>query len=646
MCGICGVVRFDGRSTAGSIEEACRSLRHRGPDHCGIWHSQSDRVNAVLAATRLAVLDPRVHANQPFHRNERFHLVYNGEVYNFRELRAELIFLGETFVTDGDTEVVLAVCARWGVEALSRLDGMFALAFFDSAEQTGFLARDPVGIKPLMYAVSGGELAFASELRALVHLGAWRKDVDAGTVVQHLVFGYIADPATIYRAAWRLPPAHYLAFGPSGISEPRAYHEFPATPETHDDYESSRTRVRRLIGNAVARQRVSDVPVGAFLSGGLDSSIVVSHLAQATPQPVHTFCVGYADSQSYDERKYARVVACRFGTRHEEIVLGERDVLEAIPKVLDHMGEPVGDSSIVPTSLVSWAARQFVTVALSGDGGDELFGGYWRYLAHQTLETYLRIPGVFRRGLIEPLLSMAAISRSSSIGNRVRQFRKLLRTSSADALTRHVAWSRILPDSAVNLFIDPSLVEKCIHSMIDRAVGERGTRRAKTVPPIRGDYRGVGPAGVDPLNAVLRFDLAHQLPADMLHKVDLAGMMHSLEVRVPLLDRAVVEAALPMPSSYKIYRGLRKRILVDAYRGHLPDEVLDRPKQGFEVPVGELLRGPLREMFRDTVRKETVESFGLLSYSVVESIYSDHENRRADHADLLWAILSLCWWQT
>lgn len=643
MCGICGVIRFDGRPITGFVEQACRLLRHRGPDHCGIWKSCSDRVNAVFAATRLAVLDPRGHANQPFHRGERFHLVYNGEVYNFRELRCELISLGDSFVTEGDTEVVLAACARWGADALARLDGMFALAFYDSANQCGFLARDRVGIKPLMYAVAGGELSFASELRALTQLGAWRKEVDAGTVVQHLVFGYIADPATIYRAAWRLPPAHFLAFGPGGISEPRRYggvssnkDDAPADLDHCGDYNAARASIRRLIGNAVTRQRVSDVPVGAFLSGGLDSSIVVSHLAEATPQPVHTFCVGYADAHSYDERGYARLVADRFGTRHEEVVLTQRELLDAIPRVLDHMGEPVGDSSIVPASLVSWAARQFVTVALSGDGGDELFGGYWRYLGHQTLETYRRIPALLRRGLIAPLLSMVAISRSSSMGNRVRQFRKLLRTQSSDPLARHVAWSRVLSSDAANLFVDTTVVEKCVQSMLDRV---------STDSPHSDDRGRGGRFETDPLNAILRFDLAHQLPSDMLHKVDLASMMHSLEVRVPLLDGCVIEAAMRMPSSYKVYRGLRKRILVDGYRGYLPDEVLDRPKQGFEVPIGELLRGPLRDMFHDTVRRETIESFGLLSFPALAQIYADHVHRRADHADLLWAVLSLCWWQ-
>lgn len=629
MCGICGVVCFDGRPGDGAIRAGLAALRHRGPDANGTYSLQQERISVHYAAARLAVLDPRAAAHQPLRRPDQCVLVFNGEVYNFRQIRAELEALGERFVTEGDTEVVAAVCARWGIDGLHRLDGMWALAFYDAKSQFGFIARDPLGIKPLFYAVSGRELLFASELKALTCLGSWRREIDAGAVVQHLVFGYIAAPATIYRAAWRLAPGHCLTFGPEGLGEPQNYRP-QAQPHGSDkpNYNEARPRIRRLIGDAVARQRVSDVPLGAFLSGGLDSSIVVAHLAESTPGPVHTFCVGYEKAPGFDERYFASLVAQRFSTRHEEVVLTEAEVIKAIPRILDHLGEPVGDSSIIPTSIVSHAARQFVTVALSGDGGDEIFGGYWRYLAQDAWTAYHRIPRLMRKGLIEPLLSLFAISRSSRGGNRARQFRKLMRTQSTDPLDRHIAWSRILGDDAAHLFTDPALVLRAVQSMRARAT----------------EITQVAAQETDPLGRILCFDLAHQLPSDMLHKVDLASMMHSLEVRVPLLDLAVVEAAAAMPSSFKIRRGIRKRILLDAYRGLLPDEVLDRPKQGFEVPVGDLLRGPLRSLFHDIVRKDRVDSFGLISHPAVESIYSEHVERRSDHSDLLWAILSLCWW--
>lgn len=653
MCGICGIVRFDGRPVAASaVERTCATLRHRGPDYTGVWGEPGQSI--AFGATRLKVLDPSPKADQPLHSDTgRYHLVYNGEIYNFRELRQELIAAGERFVTDGDTEVVLAACIRWGVETFTRFNGMWALAFYDSQERNGFLSRDRFGVKPLFYVADDKALRFASELRAMTALDDWDRSVNPHAVVSHLQFGYIAHPDTIYQAARRLPPGHYLSFGPGGAQSPVRFYEphpnpqsltvRPETPSLYPlpqggrgvlgstpnptDYGEACVRLRRRLADAVVCRKVSDVPIGAFLSGGLDSTIIVSHLAEAIGRPVCTFSVGYAGQHTYNETEYARIAAQRFGTDHHELVLTERNVLYAIPTILDHLSEPVGDSSIIPTALLSQFARRYVTVALSGDGGDELFGGYWRYLGHEALVSYRRIPAFIRRMVIEPLMSGLASSKTSSLGNRVRQFRKLLRAGGGDPLERHVAWSRILSPEAESLLLDRGDVLACDHRAVE-------TARRMTA--------ALNPS--DSLNAILAFDLQHQLPADMLQKVDLASMMHSLEVRVPFLDPAVVEWSMAMPGSFKIDRGRRKRILIDAYRGHLPDVVLDRPKQGFEVPIGEFFRGPLRELFFDTVTPQAVESFGLLSYPAIETIYRDHAARRADHADLLFALLSLCWW--
>lgn len=627
MCGICGIVRFDGVPLEPTcLDRACAALRHRGPDHTGVWFG-GDR-SAAIGATRLKVLDPSAKADQPLHHSDgRHHLVYNGEVYNFRELRRELIALGETFVSDGDTEVALAACVRWGVDAFRRFNGMWALAFVNAAEKTGFLCRDRFGVKPLVYVGDSKSLAFASEIRALTHLGSWERRFDQDSVTEHLVFGYIADPATIYQRARRLPPGHYVTFDRRGVSETRRFYDVPAPPplSTHE-YADACTRVRHELSESVIRRRVSDVPIGAFLSGGLDSTIVASHLSEALGRPVKTFSTGFEGQARYDETRFARIAADRFGTEHHELILTERDIVETIPKILDHLGEPFGDSSIIPTSLLSQFAREHVTVALSGDAGDELFGGYWRYLGHDTLDAYHRIPRILRRGAIEPLLAILGGSRSSMLGNRVRQFRKLLRTAAADPLARHVAWSRILSPGGSGLFTDPARAAAC---------AERTAWSAK----LRTDAFG----SADGLNRILAFDLQHQLPADMLQKVDLASMMHSLEVRTPFLDPSVVELALSMPGEFKIRRGVRKRVLLDTYRGRLPDPILDRAKQGFEVPLGELFRGPLRSLFHDIVTPERLADCGELSQAAVENVLRAHIGRSDDHADLLWALLTLCW---
>jgi len=640
MCGICGIVRFDGAPLdRAGLERACAFLTHRGPDRTGTWFDHPTQARVALGATRLIVMDPAPAADQPMHDpSGRYHLVYNGEVYNFPNLRRELADAGYPFTTAGDTEVVLAGCIRWGTEALHRFNGMWAFAFYDSRTKAGFLSRDRFGVKPLVYSRFGRALLFASEIRALLPLNNIDPVIDEFALIEHLRYGYIAHPKTIYQGARRLPPGHYIAFSPAGASGPVPVYPPPPYGPGADcgrpgefeapDYGRSCRAVRTSLADAVAIRRSSDVPIGAFLSGGLDSSIVVAHLAEVSTQPVKTFAVGYAGHARYDETHYARLVARRFGTDHHELTFSDREVLDAIPRILDHLSEPVGDSSIIPTALVSEFARRTVTVALSGDGGDELFGGYWRYLAHFILAAYHRVPGLFRHALIEPLLRRSPTSKSSWLGNRARQLRKLVRATDPDPLSRHLAWSRIIAPEAESLFSDNGAI---------RTFDDHMLATAQSLACIA--------APNDDLNRILAFDLRYQLPADMLHKVDTASMMHSLEVRTPFLDFNVVEHALKLPSAFKIDRGRKKRILVDAYRGVLPDEILDRSKQGFEVPIGEYLRGPLRELFQDTVTRTAIDSLGILSYQAVQAIYDAHISRRGEHADLLFALLSLCHWR-
>ena len=638
MCGICGIVRFDGEPIdPDRVRRAVARLRHRGPDHAGVW---SDSRNSTgLGAARLSVIDPSAHAHQPMtDPTGRFAVVFNGAIYNFRELRTELESLGHTFRTLGDTEVILHACARWGVDALPRLDGMWALAFVDSQRSEGFVARDPAGIKPLLFSRDNRRLLFASELAALSPLDPRGLDmrIDAEAVVSLLSLGYTLGPATIRASVRNLPPGHVLTWSRSDVTEPRPFvDEKSAAFPPPNDYSDACVELRRRIGNAVCAQRVSDVPLGAFLSGGLDSSIVVKHLAEASGRTIETFCVGYENARAYDERAYARLVAGRFNTDHHEVVLTEREVLDALPAVLDHLDEPFGDSSILPTALVSRFARRRVTVALSGDGGDELLGGYWRYLGHEAMNAYQRLPRALRSHVIEPLLRRMGVSRGGALKGRFRQIKKLLRADSDDPLSRHLAWSFILPSSSEDLI--RSDLPGDLSALA--ALRERLRRQADELPRDGDDW----------LARILRFDLGVPLVNDMLHKVDRASMMHSLEVRVPLLDRRVVEFAMAMPSRWKVRRGLRKRILVDAYRGHLPDEILDRPKQGFEVPIGEYLRGPLRDLFHDTVTRSALAGIHAaggpdIDPHVVERLYQSHASRIDDHADALFALLSLCWW--
>lgn len=628
MCGIAGVVDVRGRPIdAEALERARLALLHRGPDDSGCWRHHDAGLTAAFVHTRLAVLDLTPAGHQPFaDPTGRYHVTYNGEIYNFRALRRELGDRGR-FRTECDTELLLAAVATWGEAALDRFNGMWAFAMLDVETRSGWLARDRFGVKPLYYAVHDGRVAFASEMPALLPFLDAPPVIDPDALCLYLALGFIPHPLTIYRSVRKLPPGHVLAFSEDGVDEPRRYFRLrldrTAAPP---DYATACAELRARIGAAVDARRIADVPLGAFLSGGLDSSIVVAEMARGGGT-VETFSIGYADEPRYDETPYARRVAERFGTRHHEFRLTQREVLDAIPGSLDTLSEPFADSSLIPTSLVSRHTRQHVTVALSGDGGDELFAGYWRYRGHAYLRRYRRLPRALRRGLVEPLLRLAPSAKSGRLSNRVRQARKLLRGDVDDLFERHAAWAR-LTEADVLARLLPAQGGGDVAAML-RAAG--------------GDLAGAALSDND-LSSILVADLAFGLPADMLFKVDLASMRHALEVRLPLLDPAVVHYVTGLPLAYKLDAATPKRILRDAYRDVLPAEILARGKMGFEVPVGELLRGPLEPMYRDVVTDARLDALGIAP-AEARRLWQDHVDRRHERADILFALLALCWWQ-
>lgn len=629
MCGIAGVIDFRGREIAQDRLLAAReAVAHRGPDDRGLWRHASDRFFAALVHTRLAVLDTTDAGHQPFaDPSGRFHLAYNGEVYNFADLRRSLE--GRyPFRTQCDTEALHAALIHEGTAALGRLNGIFAFAFVDAAEHRALLARDPFGVKPLYYAFDDDRLVFASEMGAILPLldDPSGLDIDREALHLFLSLGFIPHPLTVYRGVRKLGPGCLLALDPGGGPNVSRYHRLaPAAPPA--DYGDASRELRGRIGAAVAAQRIADVPLGAFLSGGLDSSVVVAELARSVTGPLKTFSIGYADQPQYDETRYARLVAERFDTEHHEFKLTARDVLEEIPALLDHLAEPFADASLIPTSLVSRHTRGHVTVALSGDGGDELFAGYWRYLGHRYIERYRRIPSILRRGLVEPLLRAAPSAKSSPLLNRIRQARKLLRGDFEDPFDRHAAWSRLAEAEVIDSLV-PGPAGVSLAEMLLAAVRD-----------LAPDHRAI-----DPLTPILLADLAFSLPADMLFKVDAASMRHALEVRVPLLDTSVVELAAGLPIEWKMGGGAQKRILRDAYRDVLPVEVLERGKMGFEVPIGEFLRGPLRDAWQEAVRDDVLQDLGLRP-DTARAIWSDHQARRHERADILYALFVLCRWE-
>jgi asparagine synthase (glutamine-hydrolysing) len=633
MCGIAGVIDFRGREISEDLLRAfCHRLRHRGPDDTGIWTHHGDGFSVGLAHTRLAVIDPTPHGHQPMVDPAGRHAVsYNGELYNFRELQPSI---RAPLHTACDTEVVLHACRESGPDALGRFDGMWALAYVDVDTRTGHLSRDPFGIKPLYYARHDGRLLFASELSALRHVPDLPLDIDREALSFYLHLGWIPHPWTIYRAVRKLPPGCRLGFTADGPRPPQRYHTIDRRGDSDLTFAEAAREVRARVEAAVERQRIADVPLGAFLSGGLDSSIITACMARAGGAPVQTFSIGYADQPAYDETDYARLVARRFGTGHHHFKLSFSDVLAAVEPLLDHLGEPFADSSLLPTFLVSSQTRRHVTVALSGDGGDELFGGYWRYLGHHYLARYHRVPAPLRQRVIEPVLQRLPAARSSPWLNRLRQARKLVAGDREDPIERHLAWARAIDEPTAAALVGPRPASETTRTL----------RRIYRDAPGEWSRWPVPPYAPDALSHILLADLAVGLPADMLFKVDIASMYHGLEVRVPLLSADLVDFVTSLPIEYRVQGSQTKRVLREAFRDILPPAILDRPKMGFEVPVGEFLRHELRDVYLDLVTPRALADLGL-DAATAARLDREHRDLRHDHSPILWALLVLCGWR-
>jgi asparagine synthase (glutamine-hydrolysing) len=630
MCGIAGIIDFQARAISESLlQDLCAAMGHRGPDDRGTWKHHDAEWSVGFAHTRLAVLDVRPDARQPMTLpNKQQAIVFNGEIYNHRELRDQL---DGPFHTQCDTEVLLHAASRYGPEVSRRLDGMWAFGFVDADNHQGYLSRDPMGIKPLYYTIQNGRLAFASELGVLAAIPEIQCQIDPQAVALYLTLTCIPHPWTIYRNIYKLPPGHTLTFNASGCSESTRYLHLDHAQPPVSDYREATSQLRQRIEQSVRSQMIADVPLGAFLSGGLDSSIVAGCLSQSSNRKVKTFSIGYTGQQSYDETQYAQMVANHLDTEHHTFQLSFEDILAEVEPMITHLSEPFGDSSLLPTSVVSRKTREHVTVALSGDGADELFGGYWRYLGHRYLEKYRRIPGLIRRGLIEPALRLLPSARTSQRLNRLRQLRKLLRGDLPAAMDRHLAWAQLT---------DPAAVRRLIGNDASEAVQQTISRLYHGAPDAWFEQE---PSPLGDLNRILLADMAVGLPADMLHKVDTASMAHSLEVRVPMLSWPVVDFVARLPESWKIQGTTTKRILRDAFGDMLPEAVVSRSKMGFEVPIGEFLRDELRDFFHDVVQPNTLTALGLDS-NAASTLYDEHAKRKSDHSELLWSLFVLCQW--
>lgn len=616
MCGIAGFVEpqpSPSEPREALLRRMCAALRHRGPDDEGVY---VDEV-AALGMRRLSIIDVQGGQQPMTNEDGTLWVVFNGEIYNFRELRSELRERGHALRTSSDTEAIVHAWEEWGEGALSRIHGMFGLAVWDRAARTLWLARDRPGIKPLHYALDGGRLAFGSEIKALLADPRVPREIDPRSLDHYCSFLYTPKDRSIFSAVHKLAPGHALRWRDGEVRVWR-YWDLPEESFRGGEKEAVET-LRPILARAVRSHMVSDVPLGAFLSGGVDSSIIVALMAEASPQPVRTFSIGFEEA-GFNELPQAREVALRFGTEHHEFVV-RPDALSIVDRLIAHFDEPFGDSSAIPTWYVSEIAGRHVTVVLSGDGGDELFGGYERYRPHPRVDRFDRLPVPGRHALA------AAAWRYWPRSVRGRNFLRHVAQGPEDRYLEDVGF--FTPDEKETLY-SPSLA-----SRLDGF---------DAFDELKREFEGSRHLSWQ--SRMMRFDFHTYLPNDGLTKVDRMSMAHSIESRVPLLDTAVVEFAATLPASLKITAdGRQKHILKAAVEDLLPRAALDRPKHGFSVPVGRWFGSSLRELFADTLLSARSRERGLFQPRAIQRLVADHTSGRRDHTLRLWLLVVLELWQ-
>jgi len=640
MCGIAGIVS-ETAGLLGLLEPQLAPMidaqAHRGPDAWGVWSDE----RCALGHRRLSIIDLSEAGRQPMSNADGNLLItFNGEIYNFQQLRRELEGLGHNFRTLTDTETIIYAYEQWGVDCLAKLRGMFAFGIWDRRRRRLFLARDRVGKKPLFYARIGDRFLFASELQGILADKDVPREVDPRAIDAYLGYGYVPAPHTAFKGIYKLPPAHYLTLDlkQTGFEKRvERYWSLNYEPKLRISEDDACEALREKLTEAVRLRMISDVPLGAFLSGGIDSSIVVGLMAKLSDAKVKTFSIGFKEA-AYDETGHARRIAERWGTDHHEFIV-EPDALSILPKLVRHYGEPYADSSAIPTFYVAQMTRRSVTVALNGDGGDESFVGYERYLANYLAERMQSVPGV--------ALAARALGRvipdSINPKSRARQARRFLAVASKPMAERYPRW--------VITFQDEAKLRLYSHEFSGLLNGHAGGSGAELLRDLfAGGSRG-GSYGspksdspLHPVDATMAVDVASYLPYDLLVKVDITSMANGLEARSPFLDHEVMEFAARLPIEIK-FRGRRlKHLLKRAFADLLPPENVNRRKMGFGVPVGQWFRGPLRELLQEALLSRQSLARGYFREPEVRRLVDEHLELRADHSFQLWNLLMLELW--
>ena len=619
MCGIHGIYQLDGQAVAPGLLSAMGNVTtHRGPDDEGMHIDGA----CGIAMRRLSIID-LAGGHQPLSNvDQTIWLVCNGEIYNYRELREELQAKGHQFKTGSDSEVLIHLYVEDGDDFVHRLNGMFDFALWDSHRRRLLIGRDRLGVKPLYVLQDGRRLAFATEAKALLTLPGVQAELDPSVVASYLHLGYVAAPGCIFKGIRKLPPATLLAVEDGAVREWR-YWRLPGKIDTQYSEREWIDRVRAQLEASVHMQMVSDVPIGAFLSGGVDSSAVVGFMARHSAHPIRTYAIGFSGGEAealYNELPYAKQVAGLFGTQHREIVV-KPDVVDLLPKLLWHMDEPIADTAFITTYLVSQFARQDVKVILSGVGGDELFGGYRRYLGEHYAARYQQLPAWLRRSAAAVARRLPA-DRHSGLLNTLRLAKGFLTSAELPADERYRSYLQVMDRQTVAaLLLQPEVARQ---------------------DPLAQAFAGAG--NQDALNRMFAVDAETQLPDDLLMLTDKMSMAVSLECRVPMLDHELVELAAAMPGAIKVRGGRLKHVLKQSLSELLPKEILDRKKRGFGTPMGAWLKKELAPLLSRLLAPEVVGARGLYQQPVVDRLMADHAANRIDGTDALLAMMNLEIW--
>jgi asparagine synthase (glutamine-hydrolysing) len=628
MCGICGKYDLTGREVSPDLlKNMADSFAYRGPDDEGYFSSGS----LGLGHRRLSIIDLSPAGRQPMsNEDDTVRLVFNGEIYDFEKLRRHLLSRGHQLNSRTDSETIIHLYEEEGVECLKRLNGMFAFALWDDRHKRLWLARDRLGVKPLVYSWNGRRLTFASEIKAILCDPDVSREIDPEALDLYLTLNYIPAPWTIFRNIRKLPPGHFLLLEKDtlvteqywDIGDQKGPEDIPP-----DDIHENKRRLRTLLEESVKRRLIADVPLGAFLSGGVDSSIIVALMSRNSSRPVKTFSIGYKDLPSFDETAFVKEAASFNQTEHHEFKLGHREILEAFPHVLENLDEPFADSSAVPTYIVSRETRNHVTVALSGDGGDELFAGYRMYLGEYWSRYYAKIPTVLRQDVIAPLVQALPDARDKPSLERIRRLKKFIRGSSLSFPARFCGWREIFPFALRRKLLRDPLPGNFYLGLVRDSVMRRQDAFS-----------------LDPFNLMLYLDVKGLLPGDMLTKVDRMSMVNSLEVRIPFLDYTFVEFAFTLKGNAKLKATGGKRVLLQAFEDLLPPLIHKRPKWGFEMPIGAWFRKELRFLVDEYLDQTRIEKQGLMNHEVIKRLIADHMNERQDTSWLLWNLIVFQHW--